>query len=110
MGSARTIGIIIAVVLSACAAEPREPLTPPAAPAPRALTPREQSLLLKLGMSEKEVIKLLGPPSKVEAGTCGGKTPKPWTCKTLTYGDAFGLRAYFAEDAGEWRLNNWSVI
>jgi hypothetical protein len=64
-GSKPNIVIVIAVVLSACAAEQRESLTP------RAPTLKEQSLLLKIGMSEQEVTKLLGPPSKAEVGQCG---------------------------------------
>jgi hypothetical protein len=99
MGS-RSIAIVIAVVLSACAAEQREPLTP------RAPTLKEQSLLLKIGMSEQEVTKLLGLPSKAEVGQCGENTPRPWTCKTWTYGSApfYALQAFFRENAGEWRL------
>jgi hypothetical protein len=80
MRTTRSIAVVIAVVLSACAAEQRDPLTP------RAPTLKEQSLLLKTGMSELEVTKLLGMPSKAEVGRCGENTPTPWTCKTWTYG------------------------
>jgi hypothetical protein len=105
MGSTRSIAIVIAVVLSACAAEQRDPLTP------RAPTLKEQSLLLKIGMSEQEVTKLLGAPSKAEVGQCGENTPTPWTCKTWTYGSApfYALQAFFRENAGEWRLASWNV-
>jgi hypothetical protein len=105
MGATRSIAIVIAVVLSACAAEQREPLTP------RAPTLKEQSLLLKIGMSEQEVTNLLGSPSKVEVGQCGANTSRPWTCKTWTYGSApfYGLEAFFAENSGEWRLASWNV-
>jgi hypothetical protein len=82
MGSTPSIAVVIAVVLSGCAAEQREPLLP------RAPTLKEQSLLLKIGMSEQEVTKLLGLPSKAEVGRCGENTPTPWTCKTWTYGSA----------------------
>jgi hypothetical protein len=104
MGS-RSIAIVIAVVLSACAAEHREPLTP------RTPTLKEQSLLLKIGMSEQEVTKLLGLPSKAEVGQCGENTPRPWTCKTWTYGSApfYALQAFFRENAGESRLASWNV-
>jgi hypothetical protein len=54
MGWMRSFTIVIAVVLSACAAEQRDPLTP------RAPTLKEQSLLLKTGMTEQEVARLLG--------------------------------------------------
>jgi hypothetical protein len=104
-GSKPNIVIVIAVVLSACAAEQRESLTP------RAPTLKEQSLLLKIGMSEQEVTKLLGLPSKAEVGQCGENTPTPWTCKTWTYGSApfYALQAFFRENAGEWRLASWNV-
>jgi hypothetical protein len=105
MGTTRSIAVVIAVVLSACAAEQRDPLTP------RAPTLKEQSLLLKTGMSELEVTKLLGLPSKAEVGRCGENTPTPWTCKTWTYGSApfYALQAFFRETAGEWRLASWNV-
>jgi hypothetical protein len=105
MGSTRSIAVVIAVVLSACAAEQRDPLTP------RAPTLKEQSLLLKVGMSEQEVTKLLGLPSKAEVGRCGENTPTPWTCKTWTYGSApfYALQAFFRENTGEWRLASWNV-
>jgi hypothetical protein len=105
MGSTRSIAIVIAVMLSACAAEQREPLTP------RPPTLKEQSLLLKIGMSEQEVTRLLGLPSKTELGQCGENTPRPWTCKTWTYGSApfYALQAFFRENAGEWRLASWNV-
>jgi hypothetical protein len=105
MGSKHNIVITIAVVLSACASEQREPLTP------RAPALKEQSLLLKIGMSEQEVARLLGPPSKAEVGQCGENTPRPWTCKTWTYGSApfYALEAFFQENAGEWRLASWNV-
>jgi hypothetical protein len=104
-GSKPNIVIVIAVVLSACAAEQRESLTP------RAPTLKEQSLLLKIRMSEQEVTKLLGLPSKAEVGQCGENTPRPWTCKTWTYGSApfYALQAFFRENAGEWRLASWNV-
>jgi hypothetical protein len=104
-GSKPNIVIVIAVVLSACAAEQRESLTP------RAPTLKEQSPLLKIRMSEQEVTKLLGLPSKAEVGQCGENTPRPWTCKTWTYGSApfYALQAFFRENAGEWRLASWNV-
>jgi hypothetical protein len=91
--------------LTRCAAEQRESLTP------RAPTLKEQSLLLKIGMSEQEVTKLLGLPSKADVGQCGENTPRPWTCKTWTYGSApfYALQAFFGENAGEWRLASWNV-
>ena len=97
MGSTGNIVIVMAVVLSACAAEQRESLTP------RTPTLKEQSLLLKIGMSEQEVTKLLGLPSKAEVGQCGENTPRPWTCKTWIYGSApfYALQAFFRENAGE---------
>jgi hypothetical protein len=105
MGSRRNIAVVIAVALSACAAEQRDPLMP------RPPTLKEQSLLLKVGMSEQEVTKLLGLPSKAEVGRCGENTPTPWTCKTWTYGSApfSALQAFFRENAGEWRLASWNV-
>jgi hypothetical protein len=105
MRTTRSIAVVIAVVLSACAAEQRDPLTP------RAPTLKEQSLLLKIGMSEQEVTKLLGLPSKAEVGRCGENTATPWTCKTWTSGSApfYALQAFFRENAGEWQLASWNV-
>jgi hypothetical protein len=62
-------------------------------------------------MGEQEVTRLLGTPLKAEVSTCGALTPKPWTCKKLTYGDRVfnGISATFEEAAGEWRLNSWTV-
>jgi hypothetical protein len=105
MGSTRSIAIVIAVMLSACATEQRDPLTP------RAPSLKVQSLSLKIGMNELEVTKLLGAPSKAEVGQCGENTPTPWTCKTWTYGSAplYALQAFFRENAGELRLASWNV-
>jgi hypothetical protein len=51
---------IIAVTLTACAGPPEPPARPVAADF------REGSLLLKIGMSEQEVKRLIGTPSKAE--------------------------------------------
>jgi hypothetical protein len=105
MGTTRSIAVVIAVILNACAAEQRDPLTP------RAPTLKEQSLLLKTGMTEQEVTQLLGLPLKTEVGRCAENTPTPWRCKTWTYGSApfYAMQAFFRENAGEWRLVSWNV-
>ena len=118
----RIILLGLSVWLTSCATEPptatplaaqgatlREPKELP----PQAPTLKQQSLLLKIGMSEREVTKLLGPPSQAEVSTCGGNTPRgPWTCRTVTYqnGQRSDLRALFSEKAGEWWLNSWTVL
>jgi hypothetical protein len=87
------------------------PPTPPPPPAPPP-SPNfgAKSLLLKIGMGEHEVTRVLGAPLKAEVRTCGTKTPKPWTCKTWTYGNwSSGMMVTFSEASGEWLLNDWSV-
>src|SRR5580704_9838531 len=43
------------------------------------------SLLLKPGMTEKQVIDIAGQPTKSELSTCGQHLGKPWSCKSLVY-------------------------
>jgi hypothetical protein len=97
--AARIILLGLAVGLASCAELSKELL-------PRPPTLKQQSLLLKIGMSEQEVATLLGPPSQAEVGTCGAGT-----CKTLNYGKGQirGITAHFTEKTGEWRLNSWTV-
>jgi hypothetical protein len=84
--------------------------TPPASPPPPQPNYNAKSLLLKVGMSEQEVTKVLGTPLKADVRTCGSATDKPWACKTWTYGNwSSGIEVTFGEATGEWLLNNWSV-
>ena len=72
----------------------------------------QKSALLNPGMSESEVVKIVGyPPSKVELRTCGGATREgPWSCKTYTFDNLFQtMTVRFAEVRGRWLVNSWSV-
>lgn len=72
----------------------------------------QKSALLNPGMSESEVVNIVGyPPSKVELSTCGGATRGgPWSCKTYTFDNLFQtLTVTFAEVRGRWLVNSWSV-
>jgi hypothetical protein len=85
---------------------------PPPPPPPPPPSFNAKSLLLKIGMSEQEVTKVLGQPLKADVMTCGSSTAKPWACKTWTYGDfSSGMRVTFSESemTGAWLLNNWTV-
>jgi hypothetical protein len=71
------------------------------------------SLRLNPGMSEQQVINLLGQPKKSDLTTCGQDVGKPWQCKLWTYGFPFGngLTVSFRQEdlTGGWVVNNWQT-
>ena len=70
-----------------------------------------KSLLLKPGMTEKQVTEILGQPNKAEVNTCGQRTAKPWSCKSLGYGNTFRGMSILLEPASVdvWVINSWHV-
>lgn len=68
---------------------------------------------MQKGMTEKQVIDLLGEPSKAEVKTCGaGLGPGgAWSCKLWSYGaSSDGMNVLFSEENGEWLVNrSWAV-
>ena len=68
-------------------------------------------LLLKPGMTEQDVINVLGQPKQSNLETCGGATGHPWGCKIWIYGYPLGkgLRVYFHEgQPNTWLVDNWT--
>jgi len=68
-----------------------------------------KTMFLRVGMSERAVVTLLGYPSKVSMRTCGPDTKQSWACKVWDYDPSRKLMLYFAESAkGGWILNHWT--
>ena len=44
-----------------------------------------QAHLLRIGMSEAEVVSLLGKPDEISIQTCGADIDEPWICKIHKY-------------------------
>jgi len=71
-----------------------------------------KSSLLDTGMTEEQIIKLVGSrPTKVEMEFCGPST-NTWHCKIHTYGDlSHHLTVYFQRTSdGIWRVIRWTVF
>ena len=111
----RAFLIAMAIVLGGCAAPPSTASSYDATPT---VTPVQQSskdygrlsLRLNPGMSEKDVIGLLGEPKQSDLQTCGGATPKPWQCKIWKYSYSIGrgLSVQFSQNStGAWVVNSW---
>ena len=74
------------------------------------------SLLLDVGMTEKQVMQVVGrSPTSAEVQPCGsGSDP---VCKVVTYPIADGcyfrqcprLAVYEKRDNGEWHVNGWKI-
>lgn len=70
------------------------------------------SLRLSENMTEQEAINAVGqPPNMAELDTCGSKTPNPWECRILTFGNRFDtLQILFYQDRDHiWRVTGWKV-
>src|SRR4051812_47140219 len=71
---------------------------------------------LELFMPEKTAIAAIGwEPSKVDIATCGTDTPKPFTCKILTFGNLLAppfhiLAVYLVLVNRGWFVDSWIVI
>ena len=84
----------------------------PPPPAKPAIDYNAKSLQMQKGMTEKQVIDLLGQPLKSEVRTCGAKLApaEAWSCKSWTYGAPLGdMRIIFSESSGDWRVSGWTV-
>ena len=76
------------------------------------------SRLLKQGMTEEEVVRVLGAqPVRTGLETCGSKTREPWRCKKMHYRDSpygygsLDLVILFEEDSkGVWFVTAWTVL
>ncbi len=70
-----------------------------------------KSLQMQKGMTEKQVIDLLGQPLKSQVRTCGAKLgpAEAWGCKSWTYGALSDMHIIFSESSGDWRVNGWTV-
>jgi len=74
-------------------------------------------LTLKVGMSQEEVIKMFGPPTRVRNGTCGGATKGgEWDCTTWEYdvevSDSDLTKTnilVFNSSVTPMLLNNWTI-
>lgn len=76
---------------------------------------RSASLKLQLGMTEAEAINVVGsPPDTAELGTCGADTKEGgWTCRTLTFQNAFDLHRLIVHEAlvdKAWRVSSWHTF
>jgi hypothetical protein len=89
-------------------------VTPAATPAPPPVDYRRLSFRLTAGMSEQDVINLLGQARQSALTTCGQDVGKPWSCKMWVYGFGSGilgngLLVNFRQDdsTGAWGVNGW---
>ena len=79
-------------------------------PAPPPINYGAKSLLLKTGMTEKQVTEILGQPSKAELSTCGQQLGRPWTCKSWGFGESGrGMSIRFRREGDGWVINSWDV-
>jgi hypothetical protein len=74
---------------------------------------RSLSLRLKPGMSEENVIDLVGQPASSKLTTCGQTLGRPWPCKMLVYGSDAGNSLFvflqFADPEGKWVVTSWNA-
>jgi hypothetical protein len=99
----RYLMLILAAVLASCVS------LPPPSPPPTAQSYPDrgaQSLRLKVGMTEAEVVAIAGEPTSAEVITCGQNTNAPWTCKIWHYGR---LEVVFHSVSGkDWTVSSWN--
>jgi hypothetical protein len=84
-------------------------LAPVAPPPPAPVDYQRQSLQLNWGMSEQNVIDVLGQPQQSALTTCGYRVGKQWQCKIWKYGVFGDLAVFFRKDnsTGAWLVNRW---
>lgn len=74
----------------------------------------ELSKKLEVGMSEDQVLSVIGEPTSVAVSTCGSKTPDPWQCKKFEYEDDWSdssLIVYLQRaESGSWLVNSWETF
>jgi outer membrane protein assembly factor BamE (lipoprotein component of BamABCDE complex) len=79
---------------------------------------KDKALKLAPGMTQDEVISLLGKPDETSAGTYGTQTQNPWNGITWLYrwgnmntlGDLYKLKVLsitFEKGSNAWIINNW---
>ena len=111
--------LLVAVSVVSCVRQP-EPVSyvvtaPPVVRQPEPTRPPisygAKSVALKPGMSEKQVIEVLGNPARADLLTCGQKAGTPWQCKLWEYGTFLsGISITFRDDRlGAWVVNSWEV-
>lgn len=107
--------VLLAFLLAGCVAP--KPLNLPPPPTTRSgLTLdqlRTKSLMLTVGMTEEEVVRVIGLPTTTSIEPFGHNTPNPWTGFVWKY--QLGLSSFRAAfqpgpSEGTWRLNNWNWI
>jgi hypothetical protein len=112
-GDVREFLIAMALVLGGCTAGGGAPPSTASSYGAAAVTDYGRlSLRLSPGMSEKDVIGLLGEPKKSDVSSCGGATSRPWQCKIWKYGEwplSGGLAVYFGQNStGAWVVSSWN--
>ena len=72
---------------------------------------RTLSFRLKQGMSEQNVLELLGQPTSSKLTTCGQALGHPWPCKMLVYGSdassSLVILLQSPESADRWVVSSW---
>jgi hypothetical protein len=72
---------------------------------------KDRELQLRVHMSQDEVLRLFGQPSRTDVGTCGQQSAGgPWTCLTWDYwwyAISQRLSIRFYQDRGVWYVNSW---
>jgi uncharacterized protein YceK len=105
------VSLTLAVALVGCSS--LRPYSNPPTVEPSYPDRRSQSLRLNPGMTEAEVIAILGEPSSATLNTCGQALGKPWACKLWPYyGGNTGnsLKVYFGNSDGKgWKVVSWDL-
>jgi hypothetical protein len=74
---------------------------------------RSLSLRLKPGMSEQNVIDLLGQPMRSKLSSCGKALGRPWPCKMLVYGSDGGSSLVIlfrsVDSTDTWVVSSWNA-
>src|SRR5437588_7797751 len=74
---------------------------------------RTLSLRLKPGMSEQNVIDLLGQPVSSKLTNCGQSLGRPWPCKMLVYGsdasNSLVILFRSTDSTGKWVISSWNA-
>ena len=110
------VAMLLVFALGGCAQSPAPVSDPAPAPINRETPPPinygTKSLLLKTGMTERQVTAILGQPNKAELSVCGGSVGRPWPCKSWAYGGEYhnGMSIMFRPEGDGWVINSWRVF
>jgi hypothetical protein len=103
-----TLGL--SLLVSGCTA--MAPVTTEAT-APTFVDYRGLSLRLKPGMSEQNVIDLLGEPTNSKLTNCGQAVGRPWPRKMLVYGsdasNSLVILFRSTDSTGKWVVSSWNA-